>query len=317
MRELMIEYLPVGMLFMLFLAIFLILHKKFKEKNVLASIVKKHKENTDLKIFSEAEFVTRFGAIENKSLLYKMDRLILTSGIKNKLPWINGEVFLIGMVGLAIAGFFEGMIFFSNFFVAIFLATAQAVAIYVLVKGLSGRTYNQIEDATAIFISILSNHAKGSSDIVTIMQKTSISLSGPLRGIVEKFIADCESTGNIDVAFDYMKESVDNRQLQTIFANLKNCMHYQANYEEVLVQMMGQVAAGLSAREDRKNILFSMKMTLAVISIIAVIIVWIIGAGLGIDVKGSLTGNVVGQGLLCVTGFLYLLVGVKMFGTDK
>lgn len=60
-----------------------------------------------------------------------------------------------------------------------------------------------------------------------------------------------------------------------------------------------------------------MKMTLAVISIIAVIIVWIIGAGLGIDVKGSLTGNVVGQGLLCVAGFLYLLVGVKMFGTDK
>ena len=317
MKDMIMAYWPVAILFVLFFPLFLIVHKKFKEKNVLASIIKKHKESTDLKLLSEAEFVTRFGAIENKSLLYKMDRLILTSGIKNKLPWINGEVFIIGMAGLAIAGFFEGVTFFSNFFVAIFLATAQAVALYVIVKGVSGRTYNQIEDATAIFISILSNHAKGSSDIVTIMQKTSVSLSGPLRGIVEKFVLDCESTGNIDVAFDYMKESVDNRQLQTIFVNLKNCMHYQANYEEVLVQMMGQVAAGLSAREDRKNILFSMKMTLAVISIIAVIIVWIIGAGLGIDVKGSLTGNVVGQGLLCVTGFLYLLVGVKMFGTDR
>lgn len=317
MKELILNYWPIGILFLLFFVLFLIVHKKFKEKNVLASIIKKHKENTDLKILSEAEFATRFGAIENKSLLYKMDRLILTSGIKNKVSWINGEVFLIALVGLALAGFFEGITLFSNFFVAIFLATAQAVALYALVKGLSGRTYNQIEDATAIFISILSNHAKGSSDIVTIMQKTSVSLSGPLRGIVDKFVSDCESTGNIDVAFDYMKESVDNRQLQTIFMNLKNCMHYQANYEEVLVQMMGQVAAGLSAREDRKNILFSMKLTLAVISIVAVIIVWIIGTGLGIDVKGSLTGNFVGQALLCITGFLYLLVGVKMFGTDK
>lgn len=96
------------------------------------------------------------------------------------------------MVGLALAGFFEGITFFSNYFVASF-ATAQAVALYVFVKGLSGRTYNQIEDATAIFISILSNHAKGSSDIVTIMQKTSVSLSGPLRGIVDKFVSDCES----------------------------------------------------------------------------------------------------------------------------
>lgn len=317
MNEMIIAYLPVGVLVMLFFAIFLILHKKFKKKNILASILKKHRESTDLKILGEAEFVTRFGSIENKSLLYKMDRLIITSGIKNKLPWMNGEIFLLNMVGLFIVGFFEGMTFFSNFFVEIFLATAQTVALYVIVKGLSGRTYNQIEDATAIFISILSNHAKGSSDIVTIMQKTSVSLIGPLRGIVEKFITDCESTGNIDVAFDYMKESVDNRQLKTIFVNLKNCMHYQANYEEVLVQMMGQVAAGLSAREDRKNILFSMRLTLAVISIIAVIIIWIIGAGLGINVKGSLTGNIIGQALLCITGFLYLLVGVKIFSTDK
>ena len=81
--------------------------------------------------------------------------------------------------------------------------------------------------------------------------------------------------------------------------------------------MMGQVAAGLSAREDRKNILFSMKLTLGAISVTAIVIVFLIGAGLGIDVKGILTGNVIGQALLCATGFLYLLVGVKMFGTDK
>ncbi|MDD3138852.1 MAG: hypothetical protein PHX08_07770 [Lachnospiraceae bacterium] len=317
MKEIILSYWSWGLLFVLFFALFFILRKRFKERNVWASIVKKHKEITGLKILTEAEFVTRFGAMENKSLLYKMDRLILTSGIKNYMPWINGEVFLFSMAALSMAGFFEGMIIFTNFFVAIFLAAAQAVVLYVIVKGLSGKTYNQIEDSTAIFISILSNHAKGSSDIVTIMQKTAVSLNGPLRGIIEKFIADCECTGNIDIAFDYMKESIDNRQLQIIFMNLKNCMHYQANYEEVLVQMMGQVAAGLSAREDRKNILFSMKMTLIVISITAVIIVGLIGAGLGINVKGSLTENVIGQALLCITGFLYLLVGVKMFGTDK
>ena len=134
MKDMIMAYWPVAILFVLFFLLFLIVHKKFKEKNVLASIIKKHKESTDLKLLSEAEFVTRFGAIENKSLLYKMDRLILTSGIKNKLPWINGEVFIIGMAGLAIAGFFEGVTFFSNFFVAIFLATAQAVALYVIVK---------------------------------------------------------------------------------------------------------------------------------------------------------------------------------------
>ncbi len=301
---------------LLFLFAFFV-HLQFRKKNVWATLVKRHKESTEEKLFSEAEFVTRFGAIENKSFLYKMDRLVLTSGVKKYLPHVGGEGLILIMLLFAAAGFVEGILIFSNFFVSLFLMTAQALLPFIIIKAMAGKTYNQIEDNMAIFISILSNHAKGSSDIVTIMQRSAVSLHGPLRELVEQFVSDCERTGNVDVAFDYMKESVDNRQLQTILINLKNCMHYQANYEEVLMQMMGQVAAGLSAREDRKNILFSMKLTLIVISLTSVVIVWLIGAGLGIDVKGCLTGNVVGQALLCATGFLYLLVGVKMFGTDK
>ena len=309
--------LPWAVMFLLIFTFSAIVHKRFKERNVWDNIVKRYRVNTDKKLLNEAEFVTRFGSTENNSILYKLDRLVLTSGIKNYLPWVTGEVMLLGMVMAAMAGFFEGAIPFQNVFVAIFLTAAQAVAVYVFFKALSGKTYNEIEDGTAIFISILSNHAKGSSDIVTIMDNTIPALNGPLRGIVQKFVADAENTGNVDIAFDYMKESVDNRQLQTIIINLKNCMHYQANYEEVLVQMMGQIAAGLSAREDRKNILFSSKLTLVVISIMQVIIVWIIGAGLGIDVKQILTGNAFGQLLLLVTGLLYLMVSVKMFGTDR
>lgn len=51
-----------------------------------------------------------------------------------------------------------------------------------------------------------------------------------------------------------------------------------------------------------------MKLTLAVISIVAVIIVWIIGAGLGIDVKGALTGNFVGQALYVLPDFYISLL---------
>lgn len=313
----MIKLIPWLALFLLVFTFTAILHKRFKEHSVWENLIKRYKDNTEHKLLSEAEFVTRFGAIENNSLLYKMDRLVLTSGAKNIFPWMSGETLLIGMMLAAVAGFLEGNIIAGKVLVAIFLMVAQAVAVYAFFKALSGKTYNQIEDGIAIFISILSNHAKGSSDIVTIMNNTVPALNGPLKGIVEKFVSDAENTGNVDIAFDYMKESVDNRQLQTIIVNLKNCMHYQANYEEVLVQMMGQIAAGLSAREDRKNILFSSKLTLTVISIMAVVIVWIIGAGLGIDVKGSLTGNLFGQILLLITGLLYLMVGVKMFGTDK
>lgn len=312
-----VKYLPWALIFIFAFLFMYFVHKRFTENNVWGKVVKKYKDNVDAKVLSEAEFVTRFGSIENNSVLYKLDRLMLLSGIKNRFSFINGEAFLGAIILASVAGFFEGTIIFGNGLVGIFLAVAQAVVLYGFAMALAGKTYNQIEDSTAIFISILSNHAKGSSDIVTIFQNTIPSLSGPLKKIAEKFVMDAESTGNVDIAFDYMKESVDNRQLQTIFVNLKNCMHYQANYEEVLAQMMSQVAAGLSAREDRKNVLFSMKITLIVISIMAAVIVLIIGAGLDIDVAGSLTGNFIGQVLLLITGLLYLMVGIKMFKTDK
>lgn len=161
--------LPWAVMFLLIFAFSVIVHKRFKERNVWDNIVKRYRENTDKKLLNEAEFITRFGSIENDSILYKIDRLVLTSGIKNYLPWVTGEVMLLGMVMVAMAGFFEGAILFQNVFVAIFLTVAQAVAVYVFFKALSGKTYNEIEDGMAIFISILSNHAKGNSDIVTIM----------------------------------------------------------------------------------------------------------------------------------------------------
>ena len=81
-----------GLLFLLMFLLIYLIHKRFKEKNVWNNLVKKYKDNTYQKILSEAKFVNKFGAIENKSLLYKLDRLVLTSGVKSVLPWMNGEL---------------------------------------------------------------------------------------------------------------------------------------------------------------------------------------------------------------------------------
>ena len=149
------------------------------------------------------------------------------------------------------------------------------------------------------------------------MTRTLPSMDGPIKELIKRFLLDAEKTGDIDLALDVMKESVDNRTFQTIIVNLKNCMHYTANYEEVLQQMMNQVAERATAREERKNILFSSKLTLISISAMSVIIVALIGKGIGVDVKTILTENIPGQVILFITGLLYLFVTVKLFGVDR
>ena len=295
----------------------LIIHKEFLKRSIFQEIYGKYKGNLEKKVKEENWFVSKYGVIENRSFLYKIDRLITMSGLKKTFPHLSGEVF----IGILFISLIATAILVSNLacnvFLGLFIALAVVTAEFLVVIFLSGRTYNQIEEDTSLFISILSNHAKGSSDIVTIMTRTLPSMDSPIRELIKKFLLDAEKTGDIDIAFDVMKESVDNRTFQTIIVNLKNCMHYQANYEEVLQQMMNQVAEAMSAREERKNILFSMKITLVSISIMSVIIVALIGKGIGIDVKAILTGNMAGQFILFITGLLYLFVTTKLFGVDK
>ncbi len=295
----------------------LIIHKEFLKRSIFQEIYGKYKGNLEKKVKEENWFVSKYGVIENRSFLYKIDRLITMSGLKKTFPHLSGEVF----IGILFISLITTAILVSNLagnvFLGLFVALAVVTAEFLVVIFLSGRTYNQIEEDTSLFISILSNHAKGSSDIVTIMTRTLPSMDGPIRELIKNFLLDAEKTGDIDIAFDVMKESVDNRTFQTIIVNLKNCMHYQANYEEVLQQMMNQVAEAMSAREERKNILFSLKITLVSISIMSVIIVALIGKGIGVDVKAILTGNMIGQFILFITGLLYLFVTVKLFGVDK
>ncbi len=295
----------------------LIIHKEFMKRSIFQEIYGKYKGNLEKKIKEENWFVSKYGVIENRSFLYKIDRLITMSGLNGKFPHLSGEVFIAILFVSLIATAILVTNIAGNVFLGLFVALAVVTAEFLVVIFLSGRTYNRIEEDTSLFISILSNHAKGSSDIVTIMTRTLPSMDGPIRDLISKFLLDAEKTGNIDLAFDVMKESVDNRTFQTIIVNLKNCMHYQANYEEVLQQMMNQVAEAMSAREERKNILFSMKITLVSISIMSVIIVALIGKGIGVDVKAILTENMIGQFILFITGLLYLFVTTKLFGVDK
>ena len=144
MSDEVLRWLPWGCIFLFsFLLIFLV-HKRFVENNVWGKVVKKYKDNVDLKVLSEAQFVTKFGGIENHSILYKLDRLMLLSWIKNVLPFVNGEAFLCAEIALSVAGFFEGTILFQNVFVALFLAVAQTMP--VMVKNCSD------DEATVIMV---------------------------------------------------------------------------------------------------------------------------------------------------------------------
>ena len=224
-------------------------------------------------------------------------------------------------IALVIIGFIRELLgagtIFGNVLLGIFIGTALVTFLYIFLIAKANRTYTAIENQTSVFVSLLCNHAKGSSDIVKVMRRTLPNLSDPLYTHVKNFLVNADLYGSTDVAFDIMKESIDNKRLKIIITNLKTCSHYEANYEDVLQQMVSQITAELSSREERKTILLNGKVTVAALTVITAVILFLIAKMLDIPIKMIMFETFIGQVLSLLMGLLYLHVIVQLFAADK
>ena len=105
-----------------------LIHRAFVEQSLFQKIYGKYRGNLEKKVKEENWFVSKYGVIENRSFLYKVDRLVTMSGLKNSFSFLSGEV----LVGILFTSFVAVAVLGSrvsrNVFLSIFLATAVMTA---------------------------------------------------------------------------------------------------------------------------------------------------------------------------------------------
>lgn len=304
--------LSIGLFLVVYFATFM-LHQIYERQNVVDNTIRNSREKLNAIKRGDQKFISAFGETDRHSIVFKYDRLFLLSGLKRPM---TAELYFFIVVLLMTVMFVVGSII-RGLLLGMYLFFATGVAGYLFLAVRANKRYDKIEDATPTFISILSNEARSSSDIVSIMQRTALSIEQPMRYLALTFVANANAYGSSDIAFDLMKQSVDNHQLRLVITNLKTCSHYEANYEDVLQQMMQQTAMSLSAREQRKEKLMSGKVTVALMTIMTAIILFLIASTLEIDIVGILFGTTIGRALVFVQGLIYLVVIVFLFSVDK
>lgn len=304
--------LSIGLFLVVYFAAFM-LHQIYERQNVVDNTIRNSREKLNAIKRGDQKFISAFGETDRHSIVFKYDRLFLLSGLKRPM---TAELYFFIVVLLMTVMFVIGSII-RGLLLGVYLFFAAGVAGYLFLAVRANKRYDKIEDATPTFISILSNEARSSSDIVSIMQRTALSIEQPMRYLALTFVANANAYGSSDIAFDLMKQSVDNHQLRLVITNLKTCSHYEANYEDVLQQMMQQTAMSLSAREQRKEKLMSGKVTVALMTIMTAIILFLIASTLEIDIVAILFGTTIGRALVFVQGLIYLVVIVFLFSVDK
>ncbi len=267
------------------------------------------------RIDKERDLQIAVGNRERKSLLYKLDRMLDYSGLRNKMN-IGAEAYIAFIAALMAACAVITHIFTGNIFLAIsvtfIVISISSVVLYIL----SGIYYSRLEKEIMTFLNLVENFSKTENDIVQIFKKTIHYINEPLRSIMEEFCSEAESMGDTEPAFENMIVRVEHAKCRELFRNLNVCSKYEANYDEVACDCRTSMLDYLSVKSERAAIIANGRAEIIILLIGAMCTVFLF-SGITENIFGVLTGTLAGNIILLYCFIVVVICMVVMIMFDK
>ena len=189
------------------------------------------------------------------SFLYKVDRMIDHSGMRNIIKGMNAELYIIcSAVIYAIASVCVYHLT-GSFLIVISILFILVVLSYIILYILSGIYYLGLEKELMTFLNLVENFSKTEKDIVQIFKKTLYYVRDPLKTLVSDFCSEAESSGNVHAAFDNIIYRIEHVKCREIMRNFQVCSKYEANYDTVVKDIRASMIDYLEIRNERKSII--------------------------------------------------------------
>lgn len=268
------------------------------------------------RIEKERNLQVTVGNRERKSFLYRLDRVLDYSGLRNRIGNISAEAYMAFIMAVVIITGMAVIAFTGNVFLAISITfiviSISAVVLYIL----SGVYYSRLEKEIMTFLNLVENFSKTENDIVQIFKKTIHYMEEPLRKIMEEFCSEAESMGDSGPAFENMIIKVEHAKCRELFRNLSVCSKYEANYDEVACDCRTSMLDYLSVKAERKAIIANGRAEIIILLISAAFIV-LLFSRITENLFGILTGTMVGNIILLYCSIVIMICLIVMVIFDK
>ena len=237
---------------------FMFMYQYLKDSKVIEKqfnkIYRKMDATEKLRIATQKRNKELYGKVDKISFQTKVDLKIKHAGIRDKLPWCSTEIFfglvaILGVVLFFVIRIIRGITLYA--FAGFILAIAIA---YGTLEILSVKRYNDTENSVISFANIIENFASGTSDLVTIFEKSSLYIDEPLKTALRRCVATARTTGDIGLAIDELQENIEYEQFQMLVRNLEISSRYEANYIEIIHENRDMLQTHLRDQRERKEI---------------------------------------------------------------
>ena len=264
------------------------------------------------------EVARREGNQEKIGLAAQYDRLILQSGIKKRLPFMNAGLYTAAMLvaGIAAAFFLYSL---TNSPVVAGLAGAAAplgMLVYLIVK--VDARYKKVEEQLMPFVDLMGNFAILEDDLISILEDTIPYIQDPLQGVVSDCCTEAKTTGNVHAAIERLGDAAGHEQCRIILENVEICSRYSNDIALVIKDCRRSLAEYMAAKKARHSIVNSARAELLMIAGMGAFVVYMMkDLAEGVNLLTLLATTLPGQAILAFCLVVAFAAVAMLAATDK
>lgn len=191
-------------------------------------------ERTIIRRQEEEKLQRLEGNREKKKLLYRIDEMLVQSGIRKVIPIFTTELFLTMLIILSVLSLYVTYVITGEMIFGVIVVMLLIMSSYLCLRVLLIRNKSKLDDGILQFANMLENYSRTTDDIVSIFGKIVYYLDEPLKSAVGECYTEISTTGNIPTAFARLDAKIGHRQLSDLLQNIEICSRHETNYEEVI-----------------------------------------------------------------------------------
>lgn len=309
--------LLIGGNVLLFLFLFLTvrsLYKGITESKRINEISKRivafSKKNEQTRLNEEKRRQILEGASNQESFLYKIDRKIMQSGLKELSTNITTELFLTMYSILALALALLGGLFFGGWGALIGFLLGGIIP-WLVLSLFAKKRYKQIEKQILTFMNLVDSYSKTSDDIIDILGKIHFYLEEPLSSALEDCYNEAHMSGDSELALRNLTERIGHEKMEEIITNIEIASRHEADYSVVINDERELVSNYLFDKKEKESLLRSSRIELLILVGIGYLVVAMLADSFDLSLASLYRGDSISSIVIIIVTAITALFAVK------
>lgn len=252
-----------------------------------------------------------------KGILYRVEKMLVYSGIGIRFPGITPEIGATLSVILGAAIYFLAVFLGLSWWQSCLLVFILYVCIYLLLNVMMLRNFNRTDEELLKFLDFLGNYSITSGEITSILRQISGYLKDPLKKVLEDCYYEAQTLGNTSLALLEMAEKIQHPKFKEIICNMEITLRYSADFTILVGQSRRAVREDIKLRRERKSMAKEAWINILILGGMTLIILKAVEVLIGVPISEVLFKTWVGRGCLCGIGVILVcfLLQVRKIST--